>query len=728
MPNPFSYALRGGVSNTRPTQSDADSTLQTLYALASPPRPLDTLVSAYHGSDKRTRNALKVTLPYFVGGTLNGKRHDDSVTSRTLLTLDIEQGSCAATPPPPEGVTEALEVMGAAGWVYTSISHTPEAPRYRVVLPLGQPLTGTLVQMQGALEASTRRAATKLALTPWCQPESWVLSQPMFLPAKLVGAHFYQVLVDGKAWAGSNVPIEPPTAAHTPLKSRLPTDPPADIPDAPGDPTLAALKRSGLYLSTKRPGMHFFKCPHVHLHDSENDTQTVYFEPHFDGNPRPSVRCFDTAPDADAGGPHLTHSGLVRELRKLGAMPRDDAPGVLDDYAAFDRDSDTGLMLDAPAVPQEWAIEQFAPIGRVTVLGGPGGQGKSLAMLHALVHLACGQPFGLFKTGDGQALRSLYVSYEDGTGQLQSRVKAITSRLATQDGGVLELIDGVTQQVRDNLRTYAADDDAPQWLMLTKPDAFSTPQATPRVAWLTEYLRSRCIRLLVLDPVVFTHQLNENDIADMATYMQVLSGVAKAADCAVVLIHHMSKAGGFGALDDINQNSLRGASSIADNSRSVMAGVNMPALDCPKFGVDPDHRSSFFVLKHTKHNYSAPLPLQVFFMHGGLMTYRADVQRVTPAVLREAKEADKVAAQQAARQARSIDLLRVMASYPEGEALSTTQIRHESGLNPRQVIGVFEHLEAEGYVAVDDAGLGRRKAVALTLQGRKYLQALDRRR
>lgn len=728
MSNPYSYALTGGVLNTRPRQSSLTATLLSLAEQFAEPIPLDTLASAYHQLDKRARNAIKMRLPYFVGGTLDGKRDDKNVTTRTLLTLDVEQGSQETPPPPLASVVKKLRDAGQAAWVYTSISHTAEAPRYRVVLPLDTPITGDSATMQSALEATTRDAADKLALTPWAQPESWVLSQPMFLPAKLVGAHFTQRLVEGDAWPVTRGRRSTPTQPVTPPKPRAGTQTPADIPDAPTDSTLAALQRAGLYLSTKRPGMHFIRCPHHDKHDNENDTQTVYFEPHFDGHPRASVRCFDTAPDADVGGgPHLTYQGLVKHLRKSGAMAREDAPEVLDGYDAFDLASDTGLMLDAPLVPQEWAIEQFAPIGRVTVLGGPGGQGKSLAMLHTLIHLACGQSFGLFRTKGMQPLRSLYVSYEDGTGQLQQRVGAITRHLAERDGGMLDLVEDVTRQIRDNLRTYAADDDASAWLLLTKPGAFEPPQATPRVAWLTEYLRTRAIRCLVLDPVVFTHQLNENDIADMATYMQTLSGIAKAAQCAVVVIHHMSKTGGFGALEDINQNSLRGASSIADNSRSVMAGVNMPAPDCPKFGIDADHRASYFVLKHVKHNYSAPLPMQVFHNRDGLMTYRPDVHRLAPEVLKEVSAKEKEMAEKAAMSVRVVNLLRALASYESGHAITMMQARHEADIHSRHIVPVMNLLVEDEYVLVSASGVGNTKIVQITTQGRAFLESLDQR-
>ena len=662
-PTPYAYVTSGGVSNTRVLLTEKDATLADLHTKFAKPLELDVSSTTYHKGTKRDRSNVKKELHYFVGGTVEpAKRDDANVQSRTLLTLDVEQGDADPTPPPPpETVVQALAAMDGAGWVYTSISHTPESPRYRVVLPLGKPITGTTAEMQASLQASTIAAARKLGIEAWTKPESWVLSQPMYLPAKLRGGTYYESCRStGKSWGAVKGKAVAPAAQ------------PADIPDERPDPILNALRSAGLYLGEKRghAGMHFIRCPYHAQHEAENDTQTVYYEAHFDGNPRAAVKCFDTAPDVD-GVPHLSYQTLVRHLRADGLLPKDgettETQAVLEDYEAFNRANDMAALLRGPVVQQEWAIEQFAPIGRVTVLGGPGGQGKSLAMLHTLVHLACGLPFGELRTPNKSKLRSLYISYEDGPAQLQARVQTITSKLSEALSDHDGRIYSVSDHVEKNVRVHAADDDAHQWLMLTKPDRFGTPEATARVAWVTGYLKAFQYRLLALDPVVFTHQLSENDIADMAAYMRVLGQIAKAANCAIVVIHHMSKSGAFGVLDSINQNSLRGASSISDNARSVMAGVMMPLEDCKAYDVNPEERHHYFVMKHVKHNYSAPLPLQVFRNEGGFMTHRPEIRKLADEAIQAAKENDKAEAEAAKREEQAIAVL----EYLDGLTAST---------------------------------------------------------
>lgn len=67
----------------------------------------------------------------FVGGELkaDGRRTADNIKQRTLLTLDVDHATALPTKIAPH----------YALIVYSTHSHTPEAPRYRVVAPLSRP-------------------------------------------------------------------------------------------------------------------------------------------------------------------------------------------------------------------------------------------------------------------------------------------------------------------------------------------------------------------------------------------------------------------------------------------------------------------------------------------------------------------------------------------------------------------------------------------------------------
>lgn len=262
---PLAYATAAGVRNTKVKNQVADDWEDLVQALSEPTQ-LDTTATAYRKAEKVQRDTIKRGLSCFVGGKLNGPRKDENVEYRSLLTLDIEAKSGDETqPPPPQEVLQSLKDKGASGWVYTTISHTDQSPRYRVVLPLLEPIKDARW-----LEATTRRAADALGIADWCQPESWVLSQVMFLPAKLKGGKVWQDHHNGKAWK----PSAPVAQA------------PADIPEGKVDPVLHALRRAGLYINEApgHKGKHFITCPFADEHGAINETQTVYYEAHHDGN------------------------------------------------------------------------------------------------------------------------------------------------------------------------------------------------------------------------------------------------------------------------------------------------------------------------------------------------------------------------------------------------------------------------------------------------------------
>lgn len=709
---PYSVVREGGVANKHVTSSPDDATLHQLYLHHKKPVELPYTVEDYHSMPKAKRSKLKMGLPYFVGAVMDPpQRRDDNVTQRTLITMDIEQKTGTAEAPPPDEIADRLRDLGGEGWIYTSISHTAESPRYRVVLPLGRFISGSTAT--DTLKATTHHAAKKLGIDEWVDSISWNLSQPMYMPAKLEGSEFKQWYVKGKAWA--------PQKASSATKERK-AGTPADIPDERPDFILQAIKQSGLYLreNPTHKGMHFITCPHVELHTTANETKTAYYEAHFDGNPRPAVKCMGTGPD-EHGHAHLTYATLVRWLKDNGHLTQDQQTqaGVMDDFETFDNKADISTLLDAPHVEREWAIERFAPVGKVTVLGGPGGVSKSMLMLHILVHAAMGQSWCGFQPR--VPLRSLFVSYEDDSNDLRGRLLAITGALADADNGTFDMLHDVNGTVRKNLFMYSADDETTAWLLLTKPERFGPPERSPRVQWLVDWMKSRNMRALVLDPAVYTHQLEENDIADMATYMQTLGYIAKHAHCAVIVLHHMNKAGSWAQLDDINQGSLRGASSFADNARSVVAMVSMPVKDAPAYGLPADHETSsrYVVCKHVKNNYSAPMPLQIFERQGRLLIPRPEITKLDSTQIVEARENIKQEETLKRIRAWSARVLQVLADHDGG--VSQNQVCAALNTKPALMKQVLEWCEEQGYVDITD-GPNRSRLHELTRVGKQYLK------
>lgn len=107
----------------------------------------------------------------FVGGPIKGgTRKAENIANRQILTLDIDNGS-------EETLDKIKEVLsGVAFVVYSTHSHCAENPRYRIVLPLDQPVFGD------AYEAIGRKVAEKVGLE-WFDTTTFEPNRLMYWPS-----------------------------------------------------------------------------------------------------------------------------------------------------------------------------------------------------------------------------------------------------------------------------------------------------------------------------------------------------------------------------------------------------------------------------------------------------------------------------------------------------------------------------------------------------------------
>ena len=91
-------------------------------------------VQQYRAMTKEDKARVK-DVGGFVGGYVKGARKAEAVTSRSLVTLDIDYARKDTL----QTVRELLD--GNAWCLYSTHSHTPEAPRYRLVIPLDRDVT-----------------------------------------------------------------------------------------------------------------------------------------------------------------------------------------------------------------------------------------------------------------------------------------------------------------------------------------------------------------------------------------------------------------------------------------------------------------------------------------------------------------------------------------------------------------------------------------------------------
>ena len=92
-------------------------------------------VAEYHQMNRQTKGRIKDT-GGFVGGIVKGGiRKASNITARSLVTLDIDYGQ-------PDTLDIVEDILYGTAWcAYSTHSHTKEAPRLRLVIPLSRNIT-----------------------------------------------------------------------------------------------------------------------------------------------------------------------------------------------------------------------------------------------------------------------------------------------------------------------------------------------------------------------------------------------------------------------------------------------------------------------------------------------------------------------------------------------------------------------------------------------------------
>ncbi len=121
----------------------------------------------------------------FVGGTLrNGRRKAESIIHRGLLTLDIDSVPQGEDPWP----TVEL-VIGCAAILYSTHSHSPKAPRLRLVIPLSRKVT------PDEYAALSRRVAGDIGID-MCDDTTYEAHRLMYWPSTSIDGEYRFELSD----------------------------------------------------------------------------------------------------------------------------------------------------------------------------------------------------------------------------------------------------------------------------------------------------------------------------------------------------------------------------------------------------------------------------------------------------------------------------------------------------------------------------------------------------
>jgi hypothetical protein len=279
----------------------------------------------------------------------------------------------------------------------------------------------------------------------------------------------------------------------------------------------------------------------------------------------------------------------------FGYLPEENAhvgPGAGDDLRARLSNS-LFRWVDPTTIPlRRWIMYPDYVGGHISILAAKGGVGKSsLAIVEAL-SIATGR--NLLHPNDSRRQprqsRAMIVNLEDDLDEMNRRIMAAMKHY------------GLAQEDIGDRLCMAAGRDIP--LVLGRlPDRADMSRVDHRVRTdLTAVLRELNISVLVVDPFILTHRLQENDNSMQAELLNAWGLIASDTKAAILLVHHSRKLNGEEATDD----SIRGASAMLAAARSARMINPMSADQAIRLNIPDEDRRRCFRVDNAKHNLARP--------------------------------------------------------------------------------------------------------------------------
>lgn len=592
-------------------------TLFTDFGAASKTEALVSLNELAHRI-RSTNSAQKSSLPWLklarfgqIRTEKNSLRHDANVLAITGIEADYdgEQMSVAEA-------VERLDKAGILAMLYTSPSHTEDAPRWRVLCP-----TSTSLEPQRREKLMGRLNGLFRGIF---STESWTLSQAYYF-GRVQRSPSHEVhIVDG-------LPID----EHDDL-DEIWQGKPATIAGPPGlngHSNVRWIDETAL-LAEITSGASYHMAS-VRLLGRWARTGVAYMDAR-----RRLLAAFDAVPEAEKEGRwKVRYDDIDRclediygaEARKWDSRPdpiMEEPPAWIDEAPAWesvDGEAEEATMPRegenppeafpatpvsaselATIPPRELVYGHFLFRKFVSALGAPGGSGKTAYAYAVALALVCGRDFlseGVYDPGN-----VWIYNLEDPRTELLRRLKA------AMIGHDVSFADIEGRLFLDSGR------DRP--LVIAKVMRDGTVLAWPQVPELIKEIKARDIHLLIVDPFVRSHRVEENHNDQIDFVAALWAHIADQADCSILLVHHFKKGGLSG-----DASAFRGASALIDASRAAVTLSPMANDEADKLGIGEKDRWRYVRVDNAKLNLAPPPASALWLELQGVALNNATAER-----------------------------------------------------------------------------------------------------
>ena len=236
--------------------------------------------------------------------------------------------------------------------------------------------------------------------------------------------------------------------------------------------------------------------------------------------------------------------------------------------------------------PRDWIYDKHFIRKFVSVTIAPGGLGKSSLVMAEALALALGHD--LLGKYVKRPHRVWYWNLEDPMDELDRRIGAVRLHFDISE-----------QDLEDRLFVNSGRETELKLAEMQPRGGIVIFE--PVVENLICEIRRNKIDVLIVDPFVSCHSINENDNNAVDLIVKKFAKIADQANCAVELVHHSRKTGG----EEISTESARGGKALTDASRDTRVLNRMTENEATKLGAN-NHRSHFRVYSD-KSNLAPPL-------------------------------------------------------------------------------------------------------------------------
>ena len=239
---------------------------------------------------------------------------------------------------------------------------------------------------------------------------------------------------------------------------------------------------------------------------------------------------------------------------------------------------------------RDWIMNGLILKGYISAIFAPGGVGKSLFQLALAVSIASNRDF--LSLGLERRARVLLINNEDDENEFLRRLAAIVN-VHNID---ISLLDGMLWQFSG----YGKSFTVARMLggQVIREDVVDS---------LDTFISENEIDVVLIDPFVSTHNVNENDNNFMDKVIQEYKTIAHKHNVAINMIHHTTKSSSANGRMAGSAESGRGASAIKDALRAVVTLAPMLPSEVVSFELLPEPYHKYIRLDSGKNNYAANL-------------------------------------------------------------------------------------------------------------------------